>query len=86
LPRNSTGPAGAAGKVEQAMSKKIAEVAMCSRIGEVFDAIVTGVTSHGTFVHVSKALPTAAEEAHETTPMEKFVADGASYDPGKLSH
>ena len=27
---------------------------MSSRIGETFDAIVTGVTSHGTFVRVMK--------------------------------
>jgi RNase II-type exonuclease C-terminal S1 domain len=29
-------------------------VAMSSRIGETFDAIVTGVNSHGTFVRVLK--------------------------------
>ena len=34
------------------MSKRIAAVAMTSRIGELFDAIVTGVTPHGTFVRV----------------------------------
>ena len=34
------------------MPKRIAAVAMSSRIGETFDAIVTGVTSHGTFVRV----------------------------------
>ena len=39
-------------KVERQMSKRIAAVAMSSRIGEVFDAIVTGVTPHGTFVRV----------------------------------
>ena len=32
------------------MSKRIAAVALQRRIGERFDAIVTGVTSHGTFV------------------------------------
>jgi exoribonuclease-2 len=32
------------------MSKRIAAVAMSKRIGEVFDAIVTGVTPRGTFV------------------------------------
>jgi exoribonuclease-2 len=42
----------AARKVEREMSKRIAAVAMSSRIGETFDAIVTGVTSHGTFVRV----------------------------------
>jgi exoribonuclease-2 len=34
------------------MSKRIAAVAMSGRIGESFDAIVTGVTPHGTFVRV----------------------------------
>ena len=34
------------------MSKRLAAVAMSNRIGEVFDAIVTGVTPHGTFVRV----------------------------------
>ena len=42
----------AARKVEREMSKRIAAVAMSSRIGETFDAIVTGVTPHGTFVRV----------------------------------
>ena len=41
-------------KVEREMSKRIAAVAMSSRIGETFDAIVTGVTPHGTFVRVLK--------------------------------
>ena len=42
----------AARKVERAMSKRIAAVAMSRRIGDEFDAIVTGVTPHGTFVRV----------------------------------
>jgi exoribonuclease-2 len=42
----------AARKVERAMTKRIAAVAMSDRIGEVFDAIVTGVTPSGTFVRV----------------------------------
>jgi exoribonuclease-2 len=42
----------AARKVERAMAKRIAAVAMSGRIGEVFDAIVTGVTPSGTFVRV----------------------------------
>jgi len=42
----------AARKVERAMGKRIAAVAMSGRIGEVFDAIVTGVTPSGTFVRV----------------------------------
>jgi exoribonuclease-2 len=44
----------AARKVERAMTKRIAAVAMSGRIGESFDAIVTGVTPHGTFVRVVK--------------------------------
>ena len=36
------------------MSKLIAASAMSSRIGETFDAIVTGVTPRGTFVCVLK--------------------------------
>ena len=34
------------------MSKRLAAVAMQHHVGEVFDAIVTGVTDHGTFVRV----------------------------------
>lgn len=41
-------------KVEREMSKRIAAVAMSGRIGEVFDAVVTGVTPRGTFVRVLK--------------------------------
>lgn len=37
-------------KVEREMSKRIAAVAMSPKIGQVFDAIVTGVTPGGTFV------------------------------------
>ena len=40
----------AARKVERGMSKRISAVAMTRRIGQTFDAIVTGVTPHGTFV------------------------------------
>jgi len=42
----------AARKVEREMSKRLAAVAMQHRVGEVFDAIVTGLTDHGTFVRV----------------------------------
>jgi exoribonuclease II len=42
----------AAKKVEREMSKRLSAVAMQHRIGEVFDAIVTGATSKGTFVRV----------------------------------
>jgi VacB/RNase II family 3'-5' exoribonuclease len=51
---NCTLKEDAARKVEREMSKRIAAVAMSSRIGDVFDAIVTGVTPHGTFVRVLK--------------------------------
>jgi VacB/RNase II family 3'-5' exoribonuclease len=49
---NCTSKEDAARKVEREMSKRIAAVAMTRRIGELFDAIVTGVTPHGTFVRV----------------------------------
>lgn len=49
---NCTTRADAARKVERAMSKRIAAVAMSRRVGEVFDAIVTGASPKGTFVRV----------------------------------
>jgi len=49
---NCTLKEDAARKVEREMSKRLAAVAMQNRIGEVFDAIVTGKTDHGTFVRV----------------------------------
>ena len=49
---NCTQKEDAARKVEREMSKRLAAVAMQRRVGEVFDAIVTGVTDHGTFVRV----------------------------------
>jgi exoribonuclease R len=54
IARNCTVKEDAARKVEREMSKRIAAVAMSNRIGEVFDAIVTGVTPHGTFVRALK--------------------------------
>jgi exoribonuclease-2 len=51
---NCTIKENAARKVEREMSKRIAAVAMSGRIGETFDAVVTGVTPHGTFVRVFK--------------------------------
>ena len=51
---NCTVKEDAARKVEREMSKRLAAVAMQSRIGEVFDAIVTGKTDHGTFVRVQQ--------------------------------
>lgn len=49
---NCTQKEDAARKVEREMAKRLAAVAMQRRIGEVFDALVTGVTPHGTFVRV----------------------------------
>jgi VacB/RNase II family 3'-5' exoribonuclease len=51
---NCTQKENAAKKVERDMSKRLAAVAMQHRIGEVFDAIVTGVTDRGTFVRVQQ--------------------------------
>ena len=41
-------------KVSREMQKRIAAVAMSGRIGQNFDAIVTGNTDHGTFVRTLK--------------------------------
>jgi exoribonuclease R len=49
---NCTVKEDAARKVEREMSKRLAAVAMSNRIGQTFDAIVTGVTPRGTFVRV----------------------------------
>jgi exoribonuclease II len=49
---NCTSKEDAARKVERAMSKRIAAVAMSGKIGQLFDGIVTGVTPKGTFVRV----------------------------------
>jgi exoribonuclease R len=50
--QDCTRQADAARKVERDMAKRIAAVAMSRRIGETFDALVTGVTPKGTFVRV----------------------------------
>ena len=52
---NCTQKEDAAKKVERDMSKRLAAVAMQNHIGEVFDAIVTGATDHGTFVRALQA-------------------------------
>jgi VacB/RNase II family 3'-5' exoribonuclease len=49
---NCTQKGDAARKVERDMSKRLAAMAMMHRVGETFDAIVTGVTPKGTFVRV----------------------------------
>ena len=50
--RNCTLKEDAARKVERVMGKRIAAVALQPRIGEMFPAVVTGVTPKGTFVRV----------------------------------
>jgi exoribonuclease II len=49
---NCTEKEDAARKVEREMSKRLAAVAMQNRIGTQFDAVVTGLTPHGTFVRI----------------------------------
>ena len=49
---NCTTKGDAARKVEREMRKRLAAVAMSNRIGQVFDALVTGASSKGTFVRV----------------------------------
>jgi VacB/RNase II family 3'-5' exoribonuclease len=51
---NCTLKENAAKKVEREMGKRLAAIAMQRRIGEAFDAIVTGVTPKGTFILVQK--------------------------------
>ena len=51
---NCTEKENAARKVEREMSKRLAAAAMENRIGAMFDAIITGVTPHGTFVRIMK--------------------------------
>jgi exoribonuclease-2 len=49
---NCTTKGDAARKVEREMTKRLAAVAMSNRIGQVFDALVTGASSKGTFVRI----------------------------------
>src|SRR5271155_5869229 len=49
---NCTEKGDAARKVEREMMKRLAAVTMQSRVGSIFDAMVTGVTPKGTFVRV----------------------------------
>lgn len=51
---NCTVKGDAARKVEREMSKRLAAVVMSNRVGETFDAIVTGVTPGGTFVRATQ--------------------------------
>ena len=52
IARNCTVKEDAARKVERAMDKRVAAVAFENRVGQSFDAIVTGVTPKGVFVRV----------------------------------
>jgi exoribonuclease II len=66
---NCTQKEDAARKVEREMAKRLAAVAMSHRVGETFDAIVTGVTPKGTFVrvlqpHVEGLLAQGAQGLH----------------------
>jgi exoribonuclease-2 len=52
IAKNCTEKGDAERKVERQMSKRVAAIAMSRRLGDTFDAIVTGVTPKGTFVRV----------------------------------
>jgi exoribonuclease II len=52
IARNCTLKEDAARKVERAMNKRLAAAALQHRIGNVFSAVVTGVTPKGVFVRV----------------------------------
>jgi exoribonuclease-2 len=54
IAKNCTVKEDAARKVEREMTKRMSAIAMSGRIGEVYDAIVTGANSKGTFVRVLK--------------------------------
>jgi exoribonuclease-2 len=54
IAKNCTLREDAARKVEREMTKRMSAIAMSNRIGEIFDAIVTGANSKGTFVRVLK--------------------------------
>jgi len=54
IAKNCTAKEDAARKVEREMTKRVSAIAMSGRVGEVFDAIVTGANSKGTFVRVLK--------------------------------
>jgi VacB/RNase II family 3'-5' exoribonuclease len=52
IARNCTLKEDAARKVQRAMTKRIAAVAMAGRVGQSFAAVVTGVTPKGVFVRI----------------------------------
>ncbi|MEP7355312.1 MAG: RNB domain-containing ribonuclease [Acidobacteriota bacterium] len=53
IAKNCTLKEDAARKVERVMNKRIAAVALQHRIGEMFPAVVTGVTPKGVFVRIT---------------------------------
>jgi VacB/RNase II family 3'-5' exoribonuclease len=52
IARNCTLKEDSARKVERAMTKRIAAAALAPRVGQVFSAVVTGVTPKGVFVRI----------------------------------
>jgi exoribonuclease-2 len=52
IARNCTLKEDAARKVQRAMTKRIAAVALANRVGQTFAAVVTGVTPKGVFVRI----------------------------------
>jgi exoribonuclease-2 len=56
IAQNCTLKADAARKVERSMVKRIAAVALRDRIGETFDALVTGASQKGTYVRIHKPM------------------------------
>jgi exoribonuclease-2 len=54
IARTCTEREDAARKVEREMSKRISAAALADRVGQSFDAVVTGANSKGTFVRVLK--------------------------------
>jgi len=76
----------AARKVERAMEKRIAAVVLHPRIGQSFSGIVTGVTSHGTFVrvlnpHVEGMLMNAGKPGSKYDVGDKLTVRLVSTDP-----
>ena len=76
----------AARKVERAMQKRIAAVVLRPRVGQSFNAIVTGVTPHGTFVraidpHVEGMLMNAGKPGSKFDVGDKLTVKLVSTDP-----